>query len=160
MTIALFPVEAPLGRLTINTLDMHGYAWCVQDIRSLFIPQSYRGTNLVMPGASGRRSNRIRIDEAVRELPMFFTGHLDLDGDPYEDPLEGFHTNLAIIRETLLVPSSGATVPATITETPDGVDWAADVQVIGFGFMDHWPDYEEASLTLRIPQGRFVEVGS
>lgn len=157
MVVGPITPDAGNGRLTINGVDLHTYAWCVQDIRPLTIPGAYRGENEVVGGAEGELELPYRIGAATHDLEVQLTGVCDSDGMPYTTRQQGLDANLAELESDLLMPPTPpeTAFDASITERPAGPDLFARVQVLGLELGENELVIYRAVLRIRIPGGYF-----
>ena len=99
-----------LGALTINSVSMHTPAWSVLDLTPLWMPvTTYRGENVVIPGASGRRAQPYRFDEGRYTLPFTVIGAVNLSGVAYSNPWVGLQTNLSYLFSNVFTPPAAPT---------------------------------------------------
>lgn len=160
---SLWASDTVYGTLTINSVSMHTSAWQVLDVRPLYLPTDYRGGNVVIPGASGRRAYPYRVDEAKHSLPMWITGVYDRNGNTSTgNKYQGLQTNLEYLRANVLTPPTApsSTLAATLL-MPDSTTRTANVQVLGIDVSptsaaNEHPDIFRAVLHLVIPSGRFA----
>lgn len=159
---SLWAIDTVYGTLTINGVSMHTAAWVVNDVRPLYLPNAYRGGNVVIPGASGRRAYPYRVDQASHSLPMWITGVYDRTGAAHSNKYTGLQTNLEYLRANILTPPTAPT--ATLSASllmPDATTRTAEVQVLGVetrgvrASQEH-PEVFLAVLELVIPSGRFA----
>jgi len=147
------------GQLTIDGIEMCRAAWCVLDLSSLWGFPDFRGQNLVIPQAAGRRAYRRYIEETTYQLRMQITGAVDETDTPHVDPVMGLALNLEYLWDNVVTPDTGATRAAVLT-MPDGSTRTADVQIqIVLGDLDGAYD-KSAVLHVTVPAGRFEESGS
>lgn len=156
-------VHAPLhvntrtGKLTISGISMHGPAWNVLDCMPLWLPQSTRGTNVVIPGAAGTRAYPIRLHEARHSLEMAITGWADRNGVLTNDPWVGLQANIEYLRANIEAPPAAPTATRTATLLmPDGTSRSANIQVVSLTIVWHVQTNVGALLEIVIPSGRFA----
>lgn len=160
---SLWAIDTVYGTLTINSVSMHTSAWQVNDVRPLYMPEAFRGGNVIIPGASGQRAYPYRIDQAKHSLPMWITGVYDRTGATSTgNKYQGLQTNLAYLLANVVTPPTAptSTLAATLL-MPDSTTRTANVQVLGIDMAptpaanDH-PDIFRAVLHMVIPSGRFA----
>lgn len=136
-------------------------AWYVTDLTELWMPPAQRGSNVIIPHASGTRAYRRRITETEVALPMVISGAVDQDGMAWPNVLEGLRLNIEWLGENVVDPplDGSATRAATLT-SPDGLTTlTADVQVLALerGALHIGELVTQAVLHILIPAGRFAE---
>ncbi len=154
-----FTPDTSTGTLTVNGVSLHTYAWTLLDLRPLYMPASYRRSNVVIPGASGQRAYKYRVDQATHDLAMFVTGYCNQTGGVYSDPFVGYETNLRYLTSNLLAYTASATMNATLSVPSGTTAMTALVQVLGLdlgGFDPNNRFMQRAVLTVSIPAGRFA----
>ena len=148
-----------LGRLTINTVDMHTSAWCVLDVLPLYLPSDYRVGNVLLPGVAGTSAYAYLVDEGHYALPMLLTGMVDQAGVLYADRWTGLQTNLAYLYTNVVSPpaSPAATRAATLL-MPDATTRTANVQVLPLRLENQYltKPIVRAMLEIIVPAGRFA----
>lgn len=146
--------------LEVNSIPLDTYAWRCLGYGDLFNGPAVRGDDLVMPSAVGARPYPRRVSASVVSLSMMVFGHVDKDGTPIADPLEGLMANRDYLRTNLgLGDETGdGTVPAVFYRgSLDNL--AGDVTVLA---MADWQNRggKEATfrLDLSIPDGELAVV--
>lgn len=146
------------GELLIEGVTMHTAAWCVIDsLEPLWVPAGRRGSNVVLPGASGTRPYAPRVAEARVNLAFLISGYVDEFGIAAADPAEQLKEHLEFLQATVFE------LPGTMSGTRSAELWlpgsythilTADVQVVlSPGNM---PGYiKKATIGMTIPAGRF-----
>lgn len=155
MTALGIPNNLTMGELVIDDVSLHTPAWSVLDLLPLWSFPPTRGSNVVIPGAAGKRAYRRRVDEMIALLQMLITGEVDQDDTPYDDLMEGLQTNLEYLWENVVSPPSGATRTAVLT-LPDGSTSTGPVQV-GLELGEHTNGLVKAVLSVTVPSGRLIE---
>ncbi len=158
---SLWTIDTSNGKLTINSLSLHTAAWLVLDVRQLFIPTAFRGSNVITPSAAGTRAYPVRIDEVTHSLPMWITGTHTSTGGTNSNRFTGHRVNVDALRSSLLSPTTAATLNATLTSVPGTTKtYSAGVQVLGLDLDGFDPSNQrlitKALLHVRIPPGRFT----
>jgi hypothetical protein len=164
MPTQLFAPDESYGKLTINSIDMHTYAWNVVDIRPLWIPAEYRLSNVLVGHQTGRRAAPYRIDQARHQLPMKLTGVVNSAGSAYANRFAGLYQNLWELKAGIMTPPAAPTagLAATIV-LPVGASAgtiAATVQVLGVLTRPTTPQQQnpyvhDALLDIVVPSGFF-----
>lgn len=146
------------GVLTINGVSMHCPAWNVVRLTSLWLTPTVRGgPNRAIPGITGRRAYRRRIDETAHSLPMLVSGVRDRTGAIQANPWVGLQVNIAYLRANVVDPTNATdgTRAATLL-MPDGTTRTANVEVIGMTAGEAVMYVQKFTLDLVIPAGAFV----
>lgn len=139
----------------INGVDLATHAWLITDLSDLLNTPDARGSNEVMPGASGRRFFRRFRDELDVVFPMSIFGDFDEDGNPIADPVQGVIDHVEYLRNSL--GEFEASLVPLVWHLPDGTTQSADVQVLGFARMtDAGPGHLRCALRVLIPAGVLV----
>lgn len=114
--------------LTLNSVDLNKRAFLPRDLRPLYGNRTYRGSNRVLPGATGRRPLPPVRDQIDVTIEWVCDGLVDETGAS-QAGVQGLADNLNYYRSLFTTPVVAATgtLPATI-HLPDD-DYTADVQV-------------------------------
>jgi hypothetical protein len=152
-------ISPEVGTLTINSVSLNTPAWGILDLSELWASQPpLRGTNVVLPGATGQRPYPRRFNEAKWALHMVISGVCDQTGAPYADEETGLQTNIGYLLANVVdPPTPPAATRAASLLLPDGTTTrTANVQVTGFdrGAKNH--GLMRAVLELTIPGGMFT----
>jgi len=144
------------GELVIEGFEMNTAAWCLVDLVPLWFNTETRGSNVLIPGASGQRAYPIRVDETRHSLPMIITGEVNEFCVLYNDPMIGLETNLALIVAAVVNPPAAPTATQTATLTlPSGATRTAEIQVNGLTPGEHVGPLLKATFDITIPLGKF-----
>lgn len=154
MTDTGLVVLAGQGGLTIDDVDMLTAGWLALDLSPLEGMAALRGQNRILPGASGRRARRRRIDQTSVDIPMWITGAWDpIGAAPHSDPVLGLALNLDYLWDNVASPPAGETRTAVRTMS-DASTRTAPVQVtLTVGELVGAYD-KPAILTITVPRGR------
>jgi hypothetical protein len=143
------------GLLTVNGVSMHTPAWCMVDLGDLWFPAKTRGSNVLIPGAVGRRAYPVRADETTYSLPMLISGVVDQLGGPYPDAMVGLERNLVELAAVFVPDPNVATVSASLT-MPSGAVRTAEVQIVGVKLGKQVGPVVRAIVEMVVPAGSFV----
>ena len=141
------------GELTIGSQYLHTPAFAVVDVTSLWLPPTYRGKDLLVPGTDGQTPLPRRRDLTTRSLPMVLDGRVDWDGTPYTNERMGIRTNLMRIRTGTGEPNA---VAATLT-APGGLGAVRNAvcRVINVELGERIGSLWAVMLDLEFPDGGF-----
>ena len=124
------------GTLTISGVDLSDPVgrWCCYDLMPLLTDIAQRGTDLLIPGAAGRRPKRRRLDVTRYLLPMIFTGWVDDLGDDVDRDQAVAQLQSTLVEFTGDVvgtptPPGDGTRPAVFT-LANGDQWTTDLHVL------------------------------
>lgn len=133
-------------------------AWRAASLAPLLDDSPLHGTNLFLPGATGRRARLRRRDESVRTIPLHVFGINNVSGTPYADRKLGLVINAEYLKANIGTASTatGSLVTATWHRT-DGSTKTAQVQVGPLnGFVKQAPYWATTTFDLVIPLGVFA----
>jgi len=146
------------GDLTIGGIAMNGPAWKVVNLYALWQPADQRGTDRLVPGATGVVAYRRRNTVTVVSLQMLISGTHDRTGAAVADKFEGLQANVEYLRANVVEPT-GATdgTRSAVLTMPDGTTYTEPIHVVGLQFGDVSLDgaWLKAVLEISIPSGRF-----
>lgn len=125
------------GTLTISNVSLNDTngRWCAYDLGVLLTDKADRGTDLLMPGAAGRRPKRRRYDPTRYLLPIVFTGYVDENGDVTTGDVQAqlvktMRTFMAgVLGDPSPSGSGNGTRPAVYT-LDDGTKWSGDIHTL------------------------------
>lgn len=148
----------------VNSIPLDTFGWRTVDTGYDLLLESppFRGENVVMDGAPGRRAYPIVWDEAAVSIPMLIVGSLTEDGVPISNSVGGMKDHKRYLDEGLVAGADAnrGTVDSTFY-WEDGDTWTGEVQVLGlFGFTSLGGGEALVRLDLRIPASRLEETGS
>lgn len=125
MTLLGLDCQTTTGALTLDSILMHGEAWCLYgDLTPLWMQQRLRGGDTTVPGQPGVLPRAEVIDANEHSLELAIAGHVDQSGTPYADPWDGAVTNLQALRALLVNVTTG---DGTVTASLDLLNTAGDV---------------------------------
>lgn len=146
------------GDLTIGGVAMNGPAWKVMNLHALWQPANQRGSDRIIPGATGVVAYRRRNTVTAVSLQMLISGTHDRNGVAAADKFEGLQVNVEYLVDNVVEPTgaSDGTRSAVLT-MPDGTTHTEPVHVLGLQFGETSLDgaWLKAVLELSIPSGRF-----
>lgn len=116
------------GSLTLNGLSMNNSAWASLNNYVLWPPANRRGSNIAIPGRSGRIAVPRRKDETSRTLECLVIGDCDITGTPYASRSVGLATNCMLLDSSLF-GWTGTSVAAVLT-LPNGAVRSGAVQIV------------------------------
>lgn len=141
--------------LEVNSVPLSTPAWYVHNLEPALLSRTLRGSDLVLPGAPGRRRRRRRIDEHIAQLEMTIRGKLKWDGTVYSDVTTGFVTNCEQLLANL--GFANATAVTATWHRRDSSTKTASVDIVGFTIADLGTFRDgKAVLELAIPAGAFA----
>lgn len=106
--------------LTIDGVPMSTTAWRLKNSFVLWEPADTRGTNALIPGATGVRPRRIRSTETQKTLQLTVWGEENWNGVEYADPERGLWLNLEHFKTNVVAPPDNSTGTRTaVLYVPD-----------------------------------------
>lgn len=151
------------GNLSIDGIPMKTHGWNVLDLRPLWMPASIRGSDKILPGASGVRAYPRRPTVTEISLSMIITGEANMLGAPPVTGVEHvsqalfiqLQANIAYLRANVIDPISPSTdgTRTAILTMPDGSTRTGAVHVVGLTVNDMKEHIMATTLTLSIPGG-------
>lgn len=123
-----YDIRFPHLYLDIDGVPMSCAAWEVTNLHMLLSGPSTRGSNIIVPGASGVRPKPKRATETSRSLEMYVWGECDPAGVEYPDPVAGLFANVELLRDL----SAPKAEPSTATLHYPGGSYTAAVQLGSF----------------------------
>jgi hypothetical protein len=113
------PVDLDNGQVEINGVELITPAWTLLNIRDLWVPRGYRGSDVKLPYVSGQQARRRRLDAAQYTLRMVMTGWYFEDGSQWPTYEIGLEENVDYLRSNVADPWTST--PYTINLTmPSG----------------------------------------
>lgn len=156
--MAGFQITAAHGQLAINSVNLNGPAWRIQNFGALMSMQ-FRGESLVITRAAGRKARRRWVDEAVIGVEMLVRGDANSSGAAITgtaNQLDQLYDNLVALEAVALPPSNETGYTATLT-LPNATSRTAAV------FVQSWQVQPEPTLVIArvafdlvVPAGRFT----
>lgn len=145
--------------LELNGISLHvPGAWRAASLAALLDDAPTRGSDLMLPGATGQRGRRRRRDRSVRTIPMHIFGVNNVSGTPYADRKLGLVINAEYLKANIGIAyaTGNGTVTATWHRT-DGSTKTAAVHVLGLiGSVKHAPYWATSSIDISVPLGVFA----
>lgn len=140
--------------VSINGVPLHTPAWTVGNLWELWRGPVTRGTDDVIPGASGVRANPRRATITPVSLEICVVGSHDWEGAEYSDQRVGLEENINYLRAYVTDPTGigDGTVPLVLY-LPSGESRSGDVHIEGFDFAGVGPYAIEGTIDLTIPAG-------
>lgn len=157
------------GNLTLNDVPMKTRAWTCPDLTPLWMPPSIRGSDRILPGASGVIGNPRRITVTQYSLDFRISGMSDMYGTAVTgagsaagngpEEFEQLEYNLTYLRDNVIdtrqAPNANGTIPGVLT-MPSGQIRTANVHVLGFTVNSRVSHILQGVLDISIPAGGFV----
>jgi hypothetical protein len=143
--------------VVINDVSLDTPAWICLNPMELRQGPPTRGTDRLIPGATGVLPGLRRAAPARRLLDIIIMGDVDEDGDPHDNPEVGLDVNLMTLRDSVTDPQ-GDPVEAEL-HLPDGSTAVAQVHVESFEWV-YWGNDAKGVIDLTILSGSFVGGGS
>lgn len=116
--------------LEVNSVPLDTTGWHIRNLEPEIMRRAFRGDSLLLPGATGKRRRRKRLDSVVYSFELVVEGLKKWDGTSYSDASTGFITNLEELESALGFPSVSAlsctwhrTGGSTKTASGDIVGW-------------------------------------
>lgn len=151
------------GNLSIDDTPMRTHAWYVLDLRPLWMPSAIRGSDKVLPGATGVRAYPRRKTITEVTLSLIITGEADRNGIPPAIGVPGatvayfaqLEANIAYLRANVIDPNfDNARGTRAITLTmPSGGTRTGDVHIVGMTATSSVLHTMSCDLTISIPGG-------
>lgn len=149
----------------LNGVLLETYAWRTvgSGYDELLNTPALRGSDLVMPGAQGRRPYQRIIDATTVSIPMTITGLTDQDGNATANPKAALLWHRDYLRNHLGLADDAA-ADGTVTfvfHRDDLPDWTGPVTFLGLAGWTTLGRYDAmVRLDLSIPDGELAETGS
>lgn len=152
-----FEWNSAAGGLTISGISLTT-TWCkVMNLIELWLPADQRGSDRIVPGASGALAQQRRDTPTRRGLQLVIAGDVTYTGSTSGDAFERLQINLDYLRANIVAPTgtTNGTRSAVLT-MPDGTTRTEDVHVTGFDLGTYAEDarWVRGVLTVSIPSGR------
>lgn len=144
--------------LVINSVDLliEG-AWRIKDHTPLKEPADQRGSDRPLPGEEGVLPQRRRRHVTVKRVDIWIFGEKNYGGSAYPDELDGLQQNIDyLIANVVDPPGTGDGTRAATWHLPSGATKTASVHVLGLTLERFAPNVALGTLTLSLPDGRFV----
>lgn len=140
--------------LEVNSIPLATPAWDVLNVDVLWNAPDVRGTDRLLPGASGVRARKRRPTVTKVTLEMIIKGARNWENTVYASPAVGLETNVLYLRSNVtdVLASSDSTVVATL-HNPSGGTKTGSVHVEGFKVQHISYQVARATLDLSIPGG-------
>jgi hypothetical protein len=148
-----YPVTFPDRYIELAGLPLSTPAWELLNIEVLLAGMQARGSNIVIPHASGTRARRRRRDQRTVTLEMAVTGAYDPLGAVNVDAALGLLANLEALAAALNPPATTDSLVA-VTLTWRGVTRNGFAQVEGYEVGTHAsPSDVPLTIDLTFPRG-------
>lgn len=153
------------GNLVLNDVPMKTYAWTCPDLTPLWMPSAVRGTDRILPGASGVIAYRRRKTITQYALDFRVSGISDQYGEIVAgtgngpEEFEQLEYNLDYLRQNVIDPRTSPNPDGTIygeLTMPSGDVRTAYVHVLGFTVNARVSHVLQGVLDISIPSGGFV----
>lgn len=132
------------------------YAWMATDLAEVRMPAKLRGTDRILPTASGVRTTRRRATTSRRLIPMIFTGDCESDGtarihDPDEQAWVNFYEFSGLVIDPPISDPARA-----LTVVHKSLTWTGDIVIEDFTYNLRGPAEITGVLDVSIPAGRLT----
>lgn len=151
-----YTVVTPV-HVEINDVPLSTPAWEVLNPMELRQGPPVRGTDRLIPGATGVLPGRRRAAPARHLLQIVIRDDVDWEGNAYPDRHEGLDANLMELREQVTDPR-GDPVEAVL-HLPDGSTVSAQVHVESFTW-SYWSNGAAGVIDVTVLAGSFEGSGS
>lgn len=151
------------GNLSVDGIPMRTHAWCVLDLRPLWMPSAIRGSDKVLPGATGVRAYPRRKTITEVTLPIVISGAADRNGIPPTVGAPGLkaalftqlEVNVAYLRANVIDPNFVTTdgTRAVILTMPSGSTRTGNVHITGLTVSSMDQHIMACDLTISLPGG-------
>lgn len=140
--------------LSINGVSMATPAWDVLNLHVLWQMPAVRGTDLIIPGASGARPRRRWAQPTKYTLELIIHGNVNPDGTAYSDHFVGLQSNIAYLRTNVADPvaTESGTRTATLT-MPDATVRSGHLHVETFEIAPISYKHVRATMDVSLPMG-------
>jgi hypothetical protein len=139
--------------LTLDSEALSGRAFRARDLLPL-LGQTTRGSNAVLPGATGRRALAPVIDEIDVAIEWVVNGLYDEDDLPHSTPAEGLAANLDYFRALFMESGDTTTGLIDASVTLPGVVLNSSIQCLSWDPQWNRTRYTASVLTrLVVPSG-------
>lgn len=142
--------------LIVNSTPLATPAWRLTSLVPLWSSAEVRGSDRLLPGATGVRPFRRRPTVTRLVFPGVVFGDRNREGVAYPDGRTGLHTNLDALHTAIVEPPATDAGTHAATWVKPGTDKTADVHVVAFTPTRLGPTSVRFTLELSIPAGRFV----
>lgn len=126
-----YEITFPSQYLELAGVPLSTPAWEVLNLQVLLSGPTTRGSNVIIPGATGVRPRRRRATERRLTLELALSGIRDAEGTLYDDPVLGLLENIEALREVTDPPTASNSV-ITATLYWNGETRTGGVQVENF----------------------------
>lgn len=146
--------DVPVERLEIDGVPLNCAGWTHTNLWALWAGATTRGTDRIIPGATGILSKPRRATAARLQLAVEIFGHIAWDGTPYADHRLGLWTNVDHLRTNVTDPvTTGDGTRTGVLYLPDGSTLTGPVTVEGFQLGDSEGVVLTSTIDLTIPAG-------
>jgi len=143
--------------LEINGVPLATPAWEASDLNSLLQGPDQRGSDRLLPGASGVRPYKRRATVSKRSVRLVIFGDYDREGVAYADPFAGLVANIDYLRLNVSDPTgTGDGTRTAILRLSAVSAKTGSVHVEGLELSDDDPPTVRAVLMLSLPTGALV----
>lgn len=139
------------GQLTVGTVDLMCPAWRVTNLAAV-MGAANRGSSVLIPTVTGRRSRKRRVDELVVALEGLVTGAASSEGSAATDVWEQLSDNIVALRAIAVPPDDYDGWDLTY-ETPGGDTLTASGWVESFEVSPDAGAFSRFAFDLVIPSG-------
>lgn len=155
--MAGFPVLTGIS-WSVDDVPMQCPAWYALNPQTLMQGPAVIVANRRQAGTIGRKAFPAVADETKLSVRFAITGVVDINGDPYDNPVAGLVTNYLYLRENVFDPADPVRV--STVELEDGSLYQAEIQFDPFPLGDAIVAEVQGNLGVTIVGGAHQPVGS
>jgi hypothetical protein len=147
------------GNLTIGGVAMNCAGWKVLNLHVLWQPANVRGSDRIVPGATGVIPFRRRATVTTHSLQMLVSGTHDRTGSANANKFVGLQANVDYLIANVVAPTgTGDGTRSAVLTMPDASVRTEPVHVLGMDFGDASLDgsWLKAVIELSVPTGRII----
>lgn len=150
-----YAITFPTQHFVLNGVPLSTPAWELLNLQVLLAGPAIRGSNVILPGASGTKARRRRATERSVTLELQIFGDRDPNGVAHTDPVLGLMLNIDALRQVTEPPTTNDSL-VTATLIWKSITRDEPVQVVGFDVGGNvGTGSVAATIDLVIPTGAF-----
>lgn len=141
--------------LEVNSIPLATPAWFITNLETEIVKRVTRGSNLLLPGATGRRRRQRYLDEVTYQFELTIRGLVKWDNSAYSNASQGFTENCEQLTANL--GFANATAVTATWHRVGSSNKTASVDVVHFECADLGTHRDgKAVLEIVAPAGLFA----